>query len=136
MRPALAFVIAAILGLLAHTISAAVYYVSGSGNDSNSGLATNAAWLTIARVNAQTVFPGDQVLFEGGTTFAGSIRVASPDAGSAAQPIVFSSFGGGPAVISPANNANGFLAVNCSGIMVSNLNFAGGGQTTNTASGI
>ena len=136
MRSALAFVIAAILGPLAQTVSAAVYYVSNSGNDSNSGLAANAAWFTIARVNAQTLLPGDEVLFEGGTTFAGSIRVASPDAGSTAQPIGFSSFGTGPAIISPANNADGFLAVNCGGIIVSNLNFAGGGRTVNTASGI
>ena len=136
MRPIPAFVIAAIFGLLVQPVAATVYFVSGSGNDSNSGLTTNAAWLTIARVNAQTLSAGDQVLFESGTTFSGSIRVASPEAGSAAQPIVFSSSGQNPAIISPANDSNGFLAVNCGGVIVSNLNFAGGGRTVNTGSGI
>ena len=136
MKPTPAFVVAALFGLLVHPISAAVYYVSGSGNDSNSGLATNAAWLTISRVNAQSLSAGDQVLFESGTTFPGSIRLASPEAGSPAQPIVFSSSGQIPAIISPANDSNGFISVNCGGVIVSNLNFAGGGRTVNTGSGI
>ena len=128
--------VAAVSGLLAHPVLATVYYVSGSGNDGNSGVATNAAWLTIARVNAQTLTAGDQVLFESGTTYSGSIRVAPPETGSATQPIVFSSYGGNPAIISPANDSNGFIAVNCGGLIVSNLDFAGGGRTVNTGSGI
>ena len=128
--------VAAVFGFMAHPVLATVYYVSASGNDSNSGQATSAAWLTIARVNSQALLPGDQVLFEGGSTFSGSIRVAPPEAGSAAQPIVFSSYGGNPAIISPANDSNGLLAVNCGGLIVSNLDFAGGGRTVNTDSGI
>jgi hypothetical protein len=136
VKQTLAYLVALVFGFLAHPLLAAVYFVSASGNDINSGLATNAAWFTIARVNAQTLSAGDQVLFESGTTFSGSIRVAPPEAGSAAQPIVFSSYGGHPAIISPANDANGFLAVNCGGLIVSNLDFAGGGRTVNTGSGI
>ena len=128
--------VAAVFGFMAHPVLATVYYVSASGNDSNSGQATSAAWLTITRVNSQALLPGDQVLFEGGATFSGSIRVAPPEAGSAAQPIVFSSYGGNPAIISPANDSNGLLAVNCGGLIVSNLDFAGGGRTVNTDSGI
>src|SRR5664279_2205437 len=82
MRQILASVIAAIYGLLTHSVLATVYYVSGSGNDGNSGLATNAAWLTIACVNSQKLLPGDRVLFESGTTFSGSIHVVPPEAGS------------------------------------------------------
>lgn len=136
MRQTLALVVAVIFGLLVQPVSATVYYVSGSGNDGNSGLATNGAWLTIARANSQKLLPGDRVLFESGATFSGSIRVVPGAAGNATQPVVFSSYGGNRATIRPANNADGFYAENCGGLIVSNLNFAGGGRTVNTGCGI
>src|ERR1035438_1555028 len=136
MKPAPFFVVAAIFGLLVHPVSATVYFVSGAGNDTNSGLTANGAWRTVSRVNDQVLSPGDRVLFEGGTTFSGSIHVASPETGTASQPIVFSSYGQNRATIRPANNADGFSARNSGGLIVSNLNFAGGGRTVNTGSGI
>src|SRR5947208_16534051 len=48
---------------------AATYYVSATGNDSASGTSPQAAWKTIARVNAKDFNPGDRVLFQGGKTF-------------------------------------------------------------------
>ena len=121
---------AAVLGA-----NASIYYVSSSGTDTNSGLSIPAAWRSPARANSQTLAPGDQVLFEGGTTFTGSVIVASPDTSSAANPIVFASYGTGRATIN-GGTANGFYATNRAGIVVSNLNFAGSGRLTSTGNGI
>ena len=46
--------------------TAATYYVSNSGDDSNDGLSEETAWKTIARVNQDTYIPGDKILFERG----------------------------------------------------------------------
>src|ERR1022692_1762515 len=136
MRQTLALVVAAIYGLLTQPVVATAYYVSGSGNDNNSGLAINAAWRTIPRVNSQKLLPGDQVFFEGGMTFSGSILVPPPDSGRPTQPVFFSSYGQNRATIRPANHDDGFYAENCGGLIVSNLNFAGGGRTVSTGRGI
>lgn len=45
---------------------AAVYHVSPSGSDANSGLSIDAAWRTIARANSR-VAPGDVVMVHDGT---------------------------------------------------------------------
>ena len=136
MRQTLALVVAAIYGLLTQPVVATAYYVSGSGNDNNSGLAINAAWRTIPRVNSQKLLPGDQVFFEGGMSLSGSIIALPPESGSATQPVIFSSYGRNRATIRPANHDDGFYAENCGGLIVSNLNFAGGGRTVSTGRGI
>ena len=46
------------------------YYVSPAGNDAATGTSPQAAFRSVARVNALDLQPGDQVLFEGGKTFA------------------------------------------------------------------
>jgi len=111
------------------------FYVDGvSGLDSNDGKTPATAWQTIAKVNAQTwLFPGTQVLFAGGQTFAGTI---TPSNGlTAANPLVFGSYGTGQATIN-AGNGGGFLAQNMGGIIVQALIFTGTSTLTNTAHGI
>src|SRR5688500_13062406 len=46
------------------------YYVSPAGNDGAAGTSPQSAFRSVARVNALDLQPGDQVLFEGGKTFA------------------------------------------------------------------
>lgn len=46
--------------------TAATYYVSNNGSDTNDGLSPDTAWKTIARVNQDTYIPGDNILFERG----------------------------------------------------------------------
>ena len=46
--------------------TAATYYVSNNGSDTNDGLSPDTAWKTIARVNQDTYIPGDKILFERG----------------------------------------------------------------------
>ncbi len=72
---------------------AATYYVSSIGNDSNSGLTTSQAWKTLAKVNATTFKAGDQVLFQKGDAFYGSITIIN--SGSAGNPITFGAYGTG-----------------------------------------
>jgi hypothetical protein len=47
-------------------LQAATYYVSTNGNDSYNGTSVSTPWKTIAKVNAQTLLPGDKVLFQAG----------------------------------------------------------------------
>ncbi len=113
----------------------ASYYISSSGQDTNSGVAPAVAWKTISRANGQALNPGDQLLFQAGATFSGTIFIGAPEGGTLVNPIVVSSFGAGRATIN-GGNTNGFYAYNCGGLVVSNLNFVGSGRATNHNSGI
>lgn len=114
-----------------------VYYVSASGNDNNSGTSSTAAWKTIAKVNAKKFVAGDQVLFEGGKTFAGNLKISS--SGASGNYIKFSSYGTGRAIIS-AGSGNGIYVYNNSFIWITNIAVAGawnaGAQAGNTGTGI
>ena len=79
-------------------ISATTYYVSTSGNDANNGTSTSSPWQTITKVNSMSFNPGDQILFNGGQTFTGSISPNS--SGNSSSPITYSSYGTGRAIIS------------------------------------
>ncbi|MFB3881662.1 MAG: right-handed parallel beta-helix repeat-containing protein [Armatimonadota bacterium] len=111
------------------------YYVSPSGNDSNPG--THARpWQTIARVSAMDFRPGDRVLFEGGKTFPGTIRLDGADSGARGRPVELTSYGEGRATID-AGNGGGLVASGCSYLAISNLNFVGSGRKAgNTEAGL
>jgi hypothetical protein len=69
------------------------YYVSPSGNDSNSGMSATQPWQTIARVNQQLFNPGDRLLFQSGGRFAGSLQPQG--SGTTGSPIIISKYGSG-----------------------------------------
>ncbi|MDD2305505.1 MAG: fibronectin type III domain-containing protein [Prolixibacteraceae bacterium] len=71
----------------------ATYYVSSSGNDSNSGLTTSMAWKTLAKINSTSFKAGDLILFQRGDAFYGSLIVNN--SGIAGSPITFGSYGTG-----------------------------------------
>lgn len=71
----------------------ATYYVSSAGNDSNTGLTAALAWKTLSKVNAATFIAGDQILFQKGDTFYGSLTVKN--SGSSGSPIIFGAYGTG-----------------------------------------
>jgi len=114
---------------------AEVYYVSPSGQDTNAGTSPAAAWQTISRANNQSFNAGDQLLFQGGVTFTGTIYFGPFAGGFAGNPVQVSSYGTGRATIN-GGTTNGFYAHNCAGLIVSNLNFVGSGRTSNQNSGI
>jgi hypothetical protein len=53
------------------------YYVSPSGSDANSGTSPGGAWQTISKVNSTIFSPGDNIYFEGGETFSGSLSFST-----------------------------------------------------------
>jgi len=75
--------------------SAATYYISHNGNDSNSGTSPAQAWRSLQRAQQQMfqLQPGDQMLFERGGTYPGLLSLNR--SGTAAQPMVFGAYGSG-----------------------------------------
>ena len=121
------------VALAIHCALATSYYVSAAGSDGNSGTSTSAPWQTVAKVNGTSFSAGDVVSFLGGDTFAGTLTPAT--GGISVNPIVFTSYGTGRAVIN-GGNAGGCV-VGSSYVSVTNLNFVGSGRTNgNTAQGI
>jgi hypothetical protein len=111
------------------------YYVSSTGNDADAGTSPGTAWRTIGRVNTQTLGPGDQVLFEAGSTFVGRLELNPGESGLANAPIVFGSYGAGRATID-GRKGTAVLVHNAGGITISDLTITGSGAATNTGSGI
>jgi parallel beta-helix repeat protein len=72
---------------------ATTYYVSNNGNDTYSGISTALPWKTLDKVNATTFKAGDQILFERGSTFYGSLTVNQ--SGASGNPITFGAYGTG-----------------------------------------
>lgn len=73
---------------------ATTYYVDsalGTDSDSNPGLTESKPWLTLAKVNAAPLLPGDRVLFKRGGTWHGSLTLSRP--GKPGAPIHFGSYG-------------------------------------------
>lgn len=77
------------------SVKATTYYVSPDGNDLNSGTTQAQAWKSITRVNqlSYSLQPGDQVLFQRGGTYHGSLNISSN--GTSSQPIVVGAYGSG-----------------------------------------
>jgi hypothetical protein len=110
------------------------YYVSPTGNDSNTGLSTDQAWQTIDKVNRIQLQAGESILFEGGKTFSGKIILDSLDKGTPLTPVTISSYGTGRATITSTSNAA--YIYNTSGVNFQNLNFTSANGTANTSSGL
>ncbi len=77
------------------SLSAATYYVSPSGSDSNNGTSQSTPWQTIARVNqlGGSLQAGDQVLFQRGGLYRGKLTINA--SGNASASIVIGTYGTG-----------------------------------------
>ena len=98
-----------LLGFLPLFASAATYYISHNGNDSNSGTTPAQAWRSLARAQQQMyqLQPGDRMLFERGGTYPGLLSLNR--SGTAAQPMVFGAYGSGAQpIISGAEPVTGW----------------------------
>ncbi len=127
------FVLFVLLGFTAE-MHATTYFISATGNDSNSGTATNAAWKTVTKVNSKAFTAGDEIRFEGGKSFSGQLSFDAADKGTTNNRIVISSYGNGRATIN-GGNGSAFYAYNFAAVTISNLNFVGAGAG-NTADGV
>jgi parallel beta-helix repeat protein len=81
------------IGYLTTAGFAATYYVSSTGNDANAGTSSSTPWKTLAKVNSVTLIPGDQVLFQRGNTFYGSLTVKN--SGTSGNTIKLGAYGTG-----------------------------------------
>jgi hypothetical protein len=86
----------ALVCVLVGLASASTYYVDAtSGNDSNDGQSVSTAWKTIAKVNAASFAPGDQILFKRGEVWRESL--VPPSSGASGNTIKFDAYGSGEA---------------------------------------
>lgn len=74
-------------------VNAENYYVSSTGNDSNTGLSDAQAWATLTKVNAATYIAGDSILFKSGDSWFGTL--IPPSNGNSTNRIVFGAYGTG-----------------------------------------
>jgi parallel beta-helix repeat protein len=81
------------LFIMGFTANATNYYVSATGNDAASGTSPSTPWLSIAKVNSMTFKPGDQIMFNRGNTFYGTIIVSQ--SGTSSSPITYGAYGSG-----------------------------------------
>jgi hypothetical protein len=76
----------------AQAAGATTYYVSPSGNDSNSGTSPNSPIKSLSRASGLQLNAGDSVLLQSGATFAGKLAVWKN--GTSSNPITIGSYGG------------------------------------------
>ena len=70
------------------------FFVSStSGDDGHDGLSPSTAWRSLAKVNAAALMPGDEVLFERGGSWRGTLI---PRSGREGAPITYGAYGRGP----------------------------------------
>ena len=97
------------LTLLASHVSAATFYVATTGNDTNSGTATNLAWRTVQKA-ANTLTPGDTALVRSGVY---SEAVTVNVSGSADNFVTFQNYPGETPIVDgstvPVPEGNGGL---------------------------
>ena len=72
---------------------ATIYYISSNGNDGNSGTSPGESWKSLAKINSYKFNPGDQILFNSGDEWSGTIIVNS--SGTAGNPIIYGAYGSG-----------------------------------------
>ena len=114
---------------------AADYYISKAGNDDNDGLTLVSSWATLLPANKRNLVPGDRILLEGGSRFAGPLLFDSEDHGTKETPILVTSYGEGRATID-AGIGPGVVAQNTAGIVISKINIIGRGRNDNRSDGI
>ena len=86
----------ALVCVLAVGAGASTFYLDATGgDDSKDGQSVATAWKTIAKVNAATFAPGDQILFKRGEVWRESL--VPPSSGLLGSPIKFDAYGSGDA---------------------------------------
>ncbi|MEO8415318.1 MAG: hypothetical protein ABI472_16785, partial [Ginsengibacter sp.] len=81
--------------VLCLTANATNYYISASGNDANNGTSTSTPWKSLNKLNAyfSSLKSGDNVLFNRGDIFYGSLTVNK--SGASGAPITLGAYGSG-----------------------------------------
>jgi len=111
------------------------YYLSPGGSDKNAGTSPTKPWRTLGKASGVAFSAGDRLLLQGGSIFLGRLSFDGQDRGTAASPIVVSSYGSGRAVIQ-SGNTDGIVIYNTAGLVIKNLIIQGAGRTANGGNGI
>lgn len=111
------------------------YYLSPTGNDTNSGASSSAPWQTLARANVEQFQAGDKILLQGGQTFNGCLQVDSGDSGTPGSPLTVSSYGTGNATIN-GRSISAVSVYDAHDVAISNLTLVGNGYASNQGDGI
>jgi hypothetical protein len=91
------------------------YYVSPSGDDTHDGKSPATAWKTVDKVNASSFGGGDSVLFEGGQSFTGCVKLGANVASTATKAFTLGAYGTGKFT----------LTANCSGSLAAAITVSG-----------
>ena len=83
----------AIFGRAAEPRTETFHLDAANGSDFNSGLSSNQAWQTFARLNLETFGPGARILFKRGDVFTG--RWVFKGSGTPSDPIIVGAYGTG-----------------------------------------
>jgi hypothetical protein len=110
------------------------FYVSPAGNDDSTGTSPKKAWRSLEKASACDCRPGDQILLEGGTTIAGTLRLRGVK-GTAAQPVTVTSYGKGRATINGGKGSASEVD-SSEGVTIRDLKLVGAGPKTGNQRGI
>jgi hypothetical protein len=118
--------------------SGATYYVSNSGNDSNSGVSASSPWRTVAKVVAfePSLRQGDCVLFQRGGVWNEQLAISNVH-GSQSYPITFGNYGTGnlPVIDGGSSRAYGIVGASASGQAANSYVTIDGFEVRNATSG-
>lgn len=112
-----------------------VFYVSPAGDDAARGTSPEQAWRTLDRASSAVLLPGERLLLEGGSRFAGRLLIDAADAGDPARPLVVGSYGQGRAVIESGADA-AVAVVDTAGVEITDLVVIGPGEVQPGSAGI
>jgi hypothetical protein len=102
------------------------YYVDALlGDDRHAGTMPSQPWQRVSRANQGVYHAGDHLLFRGGQTFVGGLRLNGANSrGTAKAPVTIGSYGTGKALIATDEEA-GLSARDLGGLRITNLAFRG-----------
>ena len=102
------------------------YYIDGSGSDGQDGSLWHP-WKTVEAVSRVELGMGDSVLFRGGQSFAGTLRIRY--GGSEGHPVWVGSYGGGEATIN-GGDSSAVVFYDARWVNVKGLRLVGAGRKT------
>ena len=126
----------ALLACISTTAFSTTYYVSITGNDTQSGTSPSTAWRTLRPTMNVDFQAGDSLLLYGGETFTGRIYLDDKDANNPNDPFVISTYGIQQRAIILAEDGYGIYVYNSQGIRIENLLIKGSGMNKNTKAGV
>ncbi len=94
-----------IITIINTTAQSKTYFLSPSGNDSNSGLSIEKAWKTIDKINQFVFQAGDAILLESGGVWRG--QLFPKGSGEEGKPIILASYGDGVKPVINIGDAEG-----------------------------